>query len=72
MKITPWPLLTGLMMSLCFFAGSAQADTITYTYIGNPFTVFSGVDACPPVCNISGSFTLASPCAAQKFHLAPI
>ena len=64
MKITPWPLLPGLMMGLCLFAASAQADTI-YTYTGNPFTVFSGLDVCPPVCNISGSFTLASPLAAN-------
>lgn len=64
MKITPWPLLPGLVMGLCLFAASARADTI-YTYTGNPFTVFSGLDACPPVCNISGSFTLASPLAAN-------
>jgi hypothetical protein len=63
MKITPWPLLPGLVMGLCLFAASARADTI-YTYTGNPFTVFSGLDACPPVCNISGSFNLASPLAA--------
>jgi hypothetical protein len=64
MKITPWPLLPGLVMGLCLFAASARADTI-YTYTGNPFTVFSGLDVCPPVCNISGSFTLASPLAAN-------
>jgi hypothetical protein len=64
MKITPWLLLPGLVMGLCLFAASARADTI-YTYTGNPFTVFSGLDACPPVCNISGSFTLASPLAAN-------
>jgi hypothetical protein len=64
MKITPWPLLPGLVMGVCLFAASARADTI-YTYTGNPFAVFSGLDACPPVCNISGSFTLASPLAAN-------
>jgi hypothetical protein len=51
-------------MGLCLFAASARADTI-YTYTGNPFTVFSGLDVCPPVCNISGSFTLASPLATN-------
>jgi hypothetical protein len=64
MKITLWPLLPGLVMGLCFFAASARADTI-YTYTGNPFTVLSGLDVCPPVCNISGSFTLASPPATN-------
>ena len=64
MKITPRPLLQGLVMGLCLFAASARADSI-YTYTGNPFTVFSGLDACPPVCNLSGFFTLASPLAAN-------
>lgn len=64
MKITPWRLLPGLLMGVCLFAASARADTI-YTYTGNLFTVFSGLDVCPPVCNISGSFTLASPLATN-------
>jgi hypothetical protein len=64
MKITSWSLLPGLVMGLCLFAAGARADTI-YTYTGNPFTVFSGLDVCPPVCNISGSFNLASPLATN-------
>jgi hypothetical protein len=41
-------------------AQSAKADTI-YTYTGNPFNKFSAPQfACPPICNISGSFTLAN------------
>lgn len=64
MKETPWSLLPGLVMGLCLFAASAQADAI-YTYTGTSFNVFSGADTCPPVCNISGSFTLASPLAAN-------
>jgi hypothetical protein len=64
MKITPSRLLPGLVMGLCLLAASARADTV-YTYTGNPFTAFSGVDVCPPVCNISGSFTLASPLATN-------
>lgn len=64
MKITSWRLLPGLVICLCLFAASARADTI-YTYTGNPFTVFTGLDACPPVCSISGSFTLASSLAAN-------
>jgi hypothetical protein len=39
----------------------AQGDTFTYTYTGNPFNEFIGGAACPPMCSISGSFTLAEP-----------
>jgi hypothetical protein len=38
----------------------AVAST-TYNITGNPFTTFTGAAACPPDCNISGSFTLAQP-----------
>ena len=61
MKITP-PLLPALVLGLCLFAASARADTI-YTYTGNPFTDFFGVDSCTNSvgeCSISGSFTLAA------------
>jgi hypothetical protein len=59
-------VIRGLAVSLLFsfFALSlalpARADE-TYTYTGNPFTAFSGTDACPPVCSLSGSFTVATP-----------
>ena len=43
-----------------FLAPSASADTI-YTYTGNAFDSFPGNFACPPVCKITGSFTLAQP-----------
>jgi PEP-CTERM motif len=46
-----------------------KADSI-YTYTGNPFTIFSGY-SCPPECNLSGSFTLASP-LADNLSLAQI
>jgi hypothetical protein len=39
---------------------AASADTV-YTYTGNPFDRFSAGAACPPLCSISGSFTLAEP-----------
>jgi len=45
-----------------FSAPSASADTI-YTYTGNAFDSFPGLAACPPVCKITGSFTLAQPLA---------
>ena len=41
---------------------TVRADTI-YTYTGNQFDRFSGEAACPPVCSISGSFTVAQPFA---------
>src|SRR5215469_1226497 len=37
------------------------AASTTYNITGNPFTVFTGSAACPPDCNISGSFTLSQP-----------
>ena len=42
---------------------AAQADT-TYTYTGPQFNFFFGA-VCPPNCNISGSFTVATPLAAN-------
>jgi len=33
----------------------------TYNIKGNPFTSFSGSAACPPDCNVSGSFSLPRP-----------
>lgn len=42
------------------FGTTAKADTV-YTYTGNPFTSFGGVEHCPPECSISGSFTVAAP-----------
>jgi hypothetical protein len=38
------------------FAPSAKADTV-YTYTGQPFAFFEGL-TCPPICGITGSFTL--------------
>lgn len=50
-----------------FFASAltptAQADT-TYTYTGPQFNYFFGA-ACPPNCNIDGSFTVPTPLAAN-------
>src|SRR6516164_9283474 len=47
-----------------FLTPSASADTI-YKYTGNPFDSFPGNFACPPVCKITGSFTLAQPLTAN-------
>lgn len=35
----------------------------TYNIRGNPFTAFTGLAACPPDCNVSGSFSLPQPLA---------
>lgn len=54
-------LQVGFAWSL-FVLGSprpAIADSVTYTYTGNLFVEFSGTYACPPVCRITGSVTLA-------------
>lgn len=55
----------GLLSLVLFvgFVGTASADSV-YTYTGNAFNFFNGY-ACPPECNISGSFTLDNPLAAN-------
>jgi hypothetical protein len=45
-------------------ARSARADVI-YTYTGNAFDILPTGLSCPPVCNVTGSFTLAQPLAAN-------
>jgi hypothetical protein len=59
--------LVGVLLACALFtiglAPSASADAV-YTYTGNAFTSFSGVDSCTSgvgECSISGSFTLSSP-----------
>jgi hypothetical protein len=53
------------------FAPSARADGITtYTYTGQPFTNFFGVDSCTNgvgQCSLSGSVTLASALQPNSF-----
>ncbi|HZC66106.1 MAG TPA: hypothetical protein VE545_06010 [Candidatus Dormibacteraeota bacterium] len=44
--------------AIVFCAASANADT-TYTYTGAQFV--EGAIGCPPECNFTGSFTLATP-----------
>ena len=47
---------------------AARADSV-YLYTGHPFTSFFGVYECPPVCEITGSFTLPNALAANApFH----
>jgi hypothetical protein len=55
-----------LLLTLC--AVAAKADT-TYSYTGPQFTEF-GEASCPPECNITGSFTLATPLPANEVGAA--
>ena len=57
-------LLAFAALLCAVIAPSASANAI-YTYTGQPFTVFSGGYACPSVCSITGSFTVAQPFAAN-------
>ncbi len=59
-------LLLGFLSAIVL-AAPASADTV-YTYVGNPFTLFQGNDACAAgvgECQLSLSFTLASPLPAN-------
>jgi hypothetical protein len=42
----------------------ANAD-VMYTYTGNAFDTFPSGASCPPVCNVTGSFVVADPLAAD-------
>ncbi len=59
--------LTCLIATGCT-AGSALATT-TYYYTGNPFNDFRNGGACPPTCNVTGSFTVATPLARTCLSL---
>lgn len=48
------------LMTPVLFPHQANANTI-YSYQGNQFTSFAGTYACPPECNITGSFEIAGP-----------
>jgi hypothetical protein len=52
-------LAIGAFVVFVLFAPSSKADS-TYTYTGNAFNEFGGSDACPPQCDLTISFTLAT------------
>jgi hypothetical protein len=55
------------------FAPSATADSFTYSYVGNAYSQFGGTFACPPVCGITGSFTVAAALfPGAKFYFSPL
>jgi hypothetical protein len=70
-------VVVGAFLLCCMFAigwvPSASADTM-YTYTGNPFTTFGVGFACPPLCNVTGSFIVAQPLAPNLVltTIAPI
>jgi YVTN family beta-propeller protein len=50
----------------------ASAQRTTYSYVGNAYNQFGGTFACPPVCGIKGSFTVAAPLAADaNYYFSP-
>ena len=71
MKKLLWGVpLTAFAALLCT---PALADSVTYTYTGNPYNEFYADIACPPDCGISGSFTLLSPIGDnQNIAVTPI
>jgi hypothetical protein len=55
-------LLVALIVLFVVRPPFALASTITtYSYTGNQFANFHGVDACPPECSITGYFVIAGP-----------
>jgi hypothetical protein len=52
-----------LLVTMCLTV-TAQADT-TYTYTGNAFNSWPTGLACPNVCSVDGSFTVATPLGAN-------
>ncbi len=66
--------ITGSQQSVTLSGTGVDVPVVastTYNITGNPFTFFSGSAACPPDCNIIGSFTLAQP-LAPNLSLATI
>ena len=49
------------LLALGFLAENGRAET--YTYTGNAFNDLRNGNTCPPTCNVTGSFTVASPLA---------
>jgi hypothetical protein len=70
-RLRSMPYLLATLLTAGPYACPARAD-ITYTYIGNAFNQFPDPTVgCPPVCNVTGSFTVAQ-ALAPDLSLAPI
>lgn len=62
-RISKWSFaLAGLF--LVVNARPVMAGPITYSYGGQPFTIFTSL-SCPPDCAVTGSFTVSSPLGAN-------
>src|SRR5580704_15610223 len=64
MTFRPVPLGHLLAICLAAFVCTSRADVI-YSYTGKPFDIFPNGPACPPTCNVTGSFDLAHALAAD-------
>jgi hypothetical protein len=64
LRQTALPGLLAAALMACSTARIARADT-TYSYTGNAFNDFRNGGACPPTCNVTGSFTVATPLAPE-------
>jgi hypothetical protein len=73
------PLLRLFAAALVFsipaigFMPTAMADSVTYSYVGNAYNQSGGTFACPPVCGITGSFTVAAPLTPDaNYYFTPL
>jgi hypothetical protein len=60
-------ILMLFLLLAALLPSNARADTV-YTYTGNPFTTTTG---CPPLCDVTGSFDVATP-LAPNLNLAAV
>jgi hypothetical protein len=51
-------LVTLQIVLILFYGISSEAMATTYSYVGNAFNSFIGIDACPSQCYVSGEFTV--------------
>jgi hypothetical protein len=71
LRWVPVALLLSVLAIGC--APSARADSFTYSYVGNAYNQFGGTFACPPVCGITGSFTVAAPLTPNaNYYFTPL
>jgi hypothetical protein len=61
-KVARVQYIAGCLLVAGFMIHSASSQTTTYTYTGQPFNSFTvSTISCPPICRISGSFTVSQP-----------
>jgi hypothetical protein len=67
-------MFSGVMIFLVLsmgFVPTAMAS-VTYSYVGNAYNQSGGTFTCPPVCHISGSFTVAAPLTPMRIIISPL